>query len=131
MMWRKASNCGFAIAQLTQFRHKIGLFALAVLCAALAAGAAGGESKDWIVLENCRLISNPANDGDSFHASSGAREYIFRLYMVDAPETDAMNPARLVEQAKYLAITVPQAIEVGQAAKEFTREKLSEPFTVF
>ena len=51
--------------------------------------------------------------------------------MVDAPETDAMNPARLVEQAKYFAITVPQAIEVGLAAKEFTREKLSEPFTVF
>jgi competence ComEA-like helix-hairpin-helix protein len=51
--------------------------------------------------------------------------------MVDAPETDEMNPARLVEQAKYFAITVPQAIEVGLAAKEFTREKLSEPFTVF
>jgi len=26
---------------------------------------------------------------------------------------------------------VPHAIEVGQAAKEFTRQKLSEPFTVF
>jgi competence protein ComEA len=26
---------------------------------------------------------------------------------------------------------VPQAIEVGRAAKEFTREKLSQPFTVF
>jgi DNA uptake protein ComE-like DNA-binding protein len=51
--------------------------------------------------------------------------------MVDAPETDAMTPARLVEQAKYFAVTVPQAIEVGLAAKEFTREKLSEPFTVF
>src|SRR5207247_4653171 len=51
--------------------------------------------------------------------------------MVDAPETDAMTPGRLVEQAKYFTITVPQAIEVGEAAKEFTREKLSEPFTVF
>jgi len=120
----------FATGQFTKLRHKIGLFALAIVCAA-AVNVDARESKDWIVLENCRLISNPANDGDSFHASSGAREYIFRLYMVDAPETDAMNPARLVEQAKYLAITVPQAIEVGQAAKEFTREKLSEPFTVF
>jgi endonuclease YncB( thermonuclease family) len=26
---------------------------------------------------------------------------------------------------------VPQAIEVGEAAKAFTREKLAEPFTVF
>jgi DNA uptake protein ComE-like DNA-binding protein len=93
-------------------------------------GARDG-SKDWIVLENCKLIVNPANDGDSFHASVGEKEYLFRLYLVDAPETDAMIPGRLVEQAKYFAITVPQAIEVGQAAKEFTREKLSEPFTVF
>src|SRR5882762_10053490 len=124
------SACRFRARQFIHLRHKIGLLALAFVCAApLDVGAR--ESKDWIVLENCRLISNPANDGDSFHASSGAREYIFRLYMVDAPETDAMNPARLVEQAKYLAITVPQAIEVGQAAKDFTREKLSEPFTVF
>ena len=44
--------------------------------------------------------------------------------MVDAPETDALTPARLVEQAKYFEITVPQAIEVGEAAKSFTREKL-------
>jgi len=120
----------FAARRLTRLRDKIGLLALAIICAA-PVDVGGHESKDWIVLENCRLISNPANDGDSFHASAGAREYIFRLYMVDAPETDAMTPGRLVEQAKYFAITVPQAIEVGLAAKEFTREKLSQPFTVF
>jgi DNA uptake protein ComE-like DNA-binding protein len=130
MMWRKASNCEFAIAQLTQFRHKIGLLALAVLCAALVDVGARGESKDWIVFENCRLIPNPANDGDSFHVSAGTKEYILRLYLVDAPETDEMVPRRLVDQAKYFGITVPQAIEVGRAAKEFTRERLSEPFTV-
>ena len=124
------SACRFATGQFTKLRHKVGLLALAIVCVA-GVDAGARESKDWIVLENCRLISNPANDGDSFHASSGASEYIFRLYMVDAPETDEMNPARLVEQAKCFAITVPQAIEVGQAAKEFTRAKLSEPFTVF
>src|SRR5207253_40831 len=93
-------------------------------------GARDG-SKDWIVLENCLFISNPADDGDSFHVSAGAKEYIFRLYLVDAPETDEMTPGRLVQQAKYFGTTVPQAIEVGRAAKEFTREKLSAPFTVF
>jgi len=86
---------------------------------------------NWVVLENCRLILNPANDGDSFHASAGDKEYIFRLYLVDAPEIEGTNPARLIEQAKYFEITVPQAIEVGEAAKAFTREKLSEPFVVF
>jgi endonuclease YncB( thermonuclease family) len=111
-------------------RRKIGLLAVALVCA-LPIDASPRESKDWIVLENCRFILNPADDGDSFHASVGTREYIFRLYMVDAPETDALTPGRLVEQAKYFEITVPQAIEVGEAAKEFARQKLSEPFKVF
>jgi len=113
---------------------RVGLSALigiAVLWATAVNVLAGSGSKEWIVLKNCRLIPNPANDGDSFHVSIGPKEYLFRLYFVDAPETDEMTPKRLIEQAKYLAITVPQAIEVGRAAKEFTRQKLSEPFTVF
>jgi endonuclease YncB( thermonuclease family) len=107
------------------------LVSFVALWAAVVTLAARDGSKQWIVLNNCRLIANPANDGDSFHASAGAKEYIFRLYLVDAPETDEMTPGRLVEQAKYFGISVPQAIEVGQAAKEFTREKLSQPFIAF
>jgi DNA uptake protein ComE-like DNA-binding protein len=99
-----------------------------LLCVAIVNVGARG---DWIVLENCRLIVNPANDGDGFHASAGKEEYVFRLYLVDTPETEGMEPGRLIEQAKYFEISVPQAIEVGEAAKAFTREKLAEPFTVF
>ena len=86
--------------------------------------------EDWITLENCRLVPNAANDGDSFHVNVNGKEYIFRLYLVDAPETDAVNPARLVEQAKHFGMTVPQVIEVGETAKAFVGEKLTEPFTV-
>jgi endonuclease YncB( thermonuclease family) len=107
------------------------LINVAVLWTASPNGYARDGSKEWIVLKDCRLIPNPANDGDSFHVSVGRNEYLFRLYFVDAPETDEMTPRRLVEQAKYFAISVPQAIEVGRAAKEFTRQKLSESFTVF
>ena len=107
------------------------LLVVAVLGAAAFDVGARDQSKDWIMLKDCRLISNPANDGDSFHVSAGEKEYLFRLYLVDAPETDEMTPRRLVEQAKYFSITVPQAIEVGRAAKDFTQEKLSQPFTVF
>ena len=123
-------NCRFATGHLTQLRRKIGFLLLAMICAA-PVDAGARESKHWIILEKCRFILNPADDGDSFHVSVGTKEYIFRLYMVDAPETDALTPGRLIEQAKYFGITVPQAIEVGLAAKEFTRQKLSEPFTVF
>jgi DNA uptake protein ComE-like DNA-binding protein len=101
-----------------------------VLSAAAADLWARDGSKDWIVLENCRLTLNAANDGDSFHVSVGGKQYMFRLYFVDAPETDAADPKRLTEQAKHFGVTVPQVIEVGEAAKRFTKEKLSEPFTV-
>src|SRR5436190_10007143 len=85
----------------------------------------------WVTLQGCHYLPKRANDGDSFHVSVNGKEYIFRLYLIDAPETDEMTPRRLVEQAKYFAVTVPQAIETGRAATEFTREKLSEPFIVF
>ena len=111
---------------------RVGISTLVVvLSIATVDVSARDHSKDWIALKDCRLIPNPANDGDSFHVSAGEKEYLFRLYLVDAPETDEMTPRRLIDQAKYFSITVPQAIEVGRAAKDFTQEKLSQPFTVF
>src|SRR5207248_10951555 len=91
-------------------------------CTAIVDVSARDTSKDWVVLENCRLIANLANDGDSFHVSVGTKEYLFRLYLVDAPETDEMTPRRLIEQAKYFTITVPQAIDVGRTAKILRRK---------
>jgi competence protein ComEA len=130
-MARTFSTYESGIAERTHLPHKIALVAVVILLTATVGLGARDGTKDWVVLENCRLIMNPANDGDSFHASVGAKEYLFRLYLVDAPETDALTPGRLVEQSKYFEITVPQAIEVGEAAKAFTQQKLSQPFTVF
>jgi competence ComEA-like helix-hairpin-helix protein len=106
------------------------LTAVAVLWATTVAIGARDGSKDWIVLENCGLVPSAANNGDSFHVSVSGKQYIFRLYFVDAPETNAADPARLVEQAKHFGIAVPQVIELGETAKAFTRQKLDEPFTV-
>jgi competence ComEA-like helix-hairpin-helix protein len=55
---------------------------------------------------------------------------IFRLYFVDAPEISAEFRDRVEEQAKYFGITVDQVLEVGDLAKQFTHEKLTEPFLV-
>jgi endonuclease YncB( thermonuclease family) len=87
-------------------------------------------SERWVTLENCVYIANPSNDGDSFHVKAADKEYIFRLYFVDAAEINAVNPPRLVEQAKYFGITVPQTIELGRAADSYVRDRLARPFTV-
>jgi DNA uptake protein ComE-like DNA-binding protein len=104
------------------------IFFTAVVFSVAALGVGAGN--DWVKLDRCELIPNPSNDGDSIHVRANEKEYIFRLYLVDAPETDAANPARLIEQAKYFGISVPQVIELGEAAKAFVKEKLAAPFTV-
>jgi len=94
----------------------------------LASHALAGSR--WITLTDCRYLPNPANDGDSFHVRAGGREYIFRLYFVDSPETDASLPERVGEQAKYFGVTTPQTLQVGLEAERFTRQQLARPFTV-
>ena len=102
----------------------------AIWLAALVPSNVRGKEKDWITLDNCQLISNKANDGDSFHVRANDTEYLIRLYFVDAPETASVGPARLIEQAEYFGVSVPQVIEIGLDAKKFVDTKLSEPFTV-
>jgi endonuclease YncB( thermonuclease family) len=102
--------------------------ALALLAIDVSAGTA---RKEWITLDNCQLVSNPDNDGDSFHIKSNDTEYLVRLYLVDAPETKGgLMATRLVEQSNYFGLTVPQVIEVGKRAKQFVDSELSQPFTV-
>lgn len=96
-------------------------------CSAAARLEAHGP---WVVLPNCHLVPNESNDGDSFHVSAAGREYIFRLYFVDAPETDESFAERVDEQAKYFALTHPQTTQLGELAKHFTNEKLARAFTV-
>ncbi|HEY2800413.1 MAG TPA: helix-hairpin-helix domain-containing protein [Chthoniobacterales bacterium] len=103
---------------------------LLLLCILLSLGATARAAQHWITYENCRLLPNPANDGDSFHVRAHGKEYIFRLYFVDAPETDASFPERVAEQAKYFHVTSPRALQIGEAAERYVQQKLDRPFAV-
>jgi len=85
----------------------------------------------WEVLENCELLSTESVDGDSFHVLHEGREYVFRLYFVDTPETDASLRDRIQDQAAYFGVGTEAVLRGGLLAARFTREQLSrEPFTV-
>jgi DNA uptake protein ComE-like DNA-binding protein len=108
---------------------------VSIICGAIWLAASGstdarGKEKDWITLDHCQLVPNKANDGDSFHVRANGNEYLVRLYFVDAPETASVGPERLIEQAEYFGVSVPQVIEFGLNAKRFVEARLSEPFTV-
>ena len=75
-------------------------------------------------------MPNAANDGDSFHVRANGKEYIFRLYFVDTPETDTSIAGRVAEQAKYFHASTAETLLIGHEAERFTRQKLAQPFTV-
>jgi competence ComEA-like helix-hairpin-helix protein len=99
-----------------------------LLVLALVTTAHAGEQ--WKTFKGCHYLPNAANDGDSFHVRAGGKEYIFRLYFVDTPETDTSMPDRVAEQATYFHVTIPQTLQIGLEAERFTRQKLARPFTV-
>ena len=103
---------------------------LFLLLGLVAAPLAHGANDKWLTYENCQLLPNAANDGDSFHVRAAGKEYIFRLYFVDTPETDASIPDRLADQAKHFGVTAPQTLQIGVEAERFSRAKLARPFTV-
>ncbi|CAN5175840.1 hypothetical protein BH20VER2_BH20VER2_00150 [soil metagenome] len=107
------------------------LHALVLLaCAWWVTGGALQGAQEWITYKDARLVPSGGNDADSFHVKAGGKEFLFRLYFVDAPETDTSFPARVAEQAKYFGLTPGQTIQLGELGARFTREKLAQPFTV-
>lgn len=96
---------------------------------AFAAGALPAPAQ-WQTYAHCRLNNREYGDGDSFHVQTQRKDYIFRLYFVDCPETDGSLTDRIREQADYWKITPQQVIHLGKAATEFTRRVLDREFTV-
>jgi competence protein ComEA len=85
----------------------------------------------WEVLEGCRLMTNTIVDGDSFQVIHKGRQYAFRLYFVDAPESDPALRDRVEDQAAYFGISRDDVPKAGQLAARFTRGKLEgREFTV-
>lgn len=85
----------------------------------------------WKKLDGCRLVKDAYMDGDSFHVVHKGKEFIFRLYFVDACETDTRYPDRVAEQAGYFGVSSARTLALGARARTFTVATLSKPFTVY
>lgn len=86
----------------------------------------------WRELDGVRLTENDSNDGDSFHAKRNTTDYLFRLYYVDATETDLRYEDRVQEQAEYFGVTVPEAMKGAEKAAAFVKNLLKDKeFTVY
>lgn len=109
---------------------RIWLLALCLVSLSTAAKAVEPVEGVWQVLDGCRLVSAPFNDGDSFLVKYGDGSFIFRLYYVDALETSETYIDRVCEQARYFAIPEAAVTDGGRLAAQFTRKFLRGEFTV-
>lgn len=105
--------------------------ALRACLPALLLWAACCSGDAWQVFTECRLEESAANDGDSFLVRANRRQYVFRLYFVDAPETVTSFPERVREQAAYWNIGVEPCLETGRRAALFAAGFLKDGFTVY
>lgn len=111
--------------------------ALAVLAALfgllLPLQARAAEARNWARLDNCRYIDNASfNEADSFQVRCGTREFVLRLYSVDAPQTDASLAERVSEQASSFGVSEADVLRIGRiASKQVRRRLLGREFTVW
>lgn len=84
----------------------------------------------WQRLEGCRFVEGKDHDGDSFHVTSGGKNYRFRIYFADCPETD-LRDNRYEEQMVWFGVGMDDVLAYGEKAKAFTESALRKPFTVF
>ncbi len=109
----------------------VAIFALLLLWSGHAAESAKKPAPaKWETLKNVRFDPADHNDGDSFHVRYQGREFIFRLYFVDAPEMDDSFPDRNRDQARHFGVTARENHKAAGAAKALTAELLKKPFTV-
>ena len=101
-----------------------------LMAALLGVAGPGAIRAQWQTYTQCRLRTDEYGDGDSFHVQTARRDYIFRLYFVDCPETDGSLADRIKDQAAYWDISPQDVIRLGKKAEEFTRAALSREFTV-
>lgn len=107
------------------------LIRLAVLMLVVtSSNVEAAERKQWHQLTQCRYVDTKYNDGDSFRVNCGGREFVLRLYYVDAPETDLSNGVRVGEQRAHFGVTIEDILATGEKATKRVREILQEPFVV-
>jgi len=96
---------------------------------AIAAFAASAGAQ-WTAIRNARLDEARYYDGDSFELFTARSRRVYRLYFVDAPETDESFPDRVREQAEYWRIPPERVLQLGEEARRFAREFLKDGATV-
>ena len=87
----------------------------------------------WERLDGCEFFEGSHSDGDSITVRRGGKHYVFRLYFVDCVEKNPASRVRRATQARYFGLKASEttALRVAYLARNFTTNKLRNPFTIY
>jgi endonuclease YncB( thermonuclease family) len=90
-------------------------------------------AREWQRLEGCEYFEGAYSDGDSIEVRRDGEHYVFRLYFVDCVEKNPASRARRRDQGRYFGLKASEGTPLRAAylAKNFTKDKLRNPFTVY
>jgi endonuclease YncB( thermonuclease family) len=108
-------------------------FCVLAVCAVLLGSHAVLQARQWERLEGCEYFEGVYSDGDSIEVRRDGKQYVFRLYFVDCVEKNPASRARRRTQGQYFGLKASGGTPLRAAylAKNCTRKKLREPFTVY
>jgi endonuclease YncB( thermonuclease family) len=108
---------------------KIAILSLAFALPASHANAA--KPKPLEKLTACAYLEDKNNDGDSFRVKCGDKDFVARLYFVDAPETTLVDAERVRKQSQHFGISLDDTLAAGARTTDFVRDALKQPFEVW
>ncbi len=90
-------------------------------------------AQSWEKLDGCEFFEGSHSDGDSVEVRRGGRHYVFRLYFVDCVEKNPASHARRAAQVRYFGLKASEttALRAAYLARNFTTNKLRNPFTIY
>ena len=104
---------------------------VAVVTGFHAPDGVAAKAKKWEKLAACQYVEDKNNDGDSFRVKCGEKDFILRLYFVDAPETNLREAERTRLQSEHFGVSLEATMKAGVKATEVARDTMKGSFDVW
>ena len=96
----------------------------AVMTGLFVSNGEAAKAKTWEKLAACHYVADKNNDGDSFRVKCGEKEFVLRLYFVDAPETTLREAERTRLQSEHFGVSLEETMKAGVKATEVVRDAM-------
>ena len=107
------------------------LIILVAVVTGFHASDGAAKTKKWEKLSACQYVEDKNNDGDSFRVKCGEKDFVLRLYFVDAPETNLRDGERTHQQSEHFSVSLDETMKAGVKATAVARDTMKGSFDVW